>query len=186
MEHDVDTRSVFYKLRCKSTLTVVCTRHSQDSPRVPIPNGSCINICTSRGTLLDRSPWSFIGSNANGIAFACALGLVHVAGCSNYERSFWIPLSLGFFTWVPWLSPSQVCLVTSSQTPSYKSLVRTLLLRILSYRFHTSYGWLTFWDWFYGTDIEFVKNEVHNDRHIRIHSTKSAKELFPDPVKKSK
>jgi len=53
-------------------------------------------------------------------------------------------------------------------------------------KFHTSYGWLTFWDWFYGTDIEFVKNEVHNDRHIRIHSTKSAKELFPDPVKKSK
>merc|ERR1719357_1646849 len=64
-------------------------KHIQDSPRVPIPNGSCINICTSRGTLLDRSPWSFIGSNANGITLASALGLVHVAGCSNYERSFW-------------------------------------------------------------------------------------------------
>jgi len=47
-------------------------------------------------------------------------------------------------------------------------------------KFHTSYGWLTFWDWFYGTDIEFQKTEVHKDRHIRIHSTKSARELFPD------
>jgi len=53
-------------------------------------------------------------------------------------------------------------------------------------KFHTSYGWLTFWDWFYGTDIEFVKTEVHFDRHTRIHSTQSAKELFPDPIKKAK
>jgi len=53
-------------------------------------------------------------------------------------------------------------------------------------KFHTSYGWLTFWDWFYGTDIEFVKNEVHFDRHTRIHSTQSAKELYPDQVKKAK
>lgn len=49
-------------------------------------------------------------------------------------------------------------------------------------KFHTSYGWLTFWDWFYGTDIEFQKTEVHKDRHFRIHSTKSAREYFPDPV----
>lgn len=53
-------------------------------------------------------------------------------------------------------------------------------------KFHTSFGWLTFWDWFYGTDIEFMKTEVHKDRHIRIHSTVSARELFPDPVKKVK
>lgn len=53
-------------------------------------------------------------------------------------------------------------------------------------KFHTSYGWLTFWDWFYGTDIEFQKTEVHKDRHFRIHSTQSAREYFPDPVQKKK
>jgi len=53
-------------------------------------------------------------------------------------------------------------------------------------KFHTSYGWLTFWDWFYGTDIEFMKTEVHKDRHFRIHSLQSAKEIYPDPVKKGK
>jgi len=49
-------------------------------------------------------------------------------------------------------------------------------------KFHTSYGWLTFWDWFYGTDIEFQKTEVHKDRHFRINSTMSARQYFPDPV----
>ena len=52
-------------------------------------------------------------------------------------------------------------------------------------RFHTSYGWLTFWDWFYGTDIEFQKAPVNRDRHFRIHSTSSARELVPDEKPKS-
>lgn len=52
-------------------------------------------------------------------------------------------------------------------------------------RFHTSYGWLTFWDWFYGTDIEFQKTAVNKDRHFRIHSTKSAREIVPDLKQKS-
>jgi len=50
-------------------------------------------------------------------------------------------------------------------------------------KFHTSYGWLTFWDWFYGTDIEFMKTDVHKDRHFRIHSSQSAKEIVPDKPK---
>jgi len=52
-------------------------------------------------------------------------------------------------------------------------------------KFHTSYGWLTFWDWFYGTDIEFQKAPVNRDRHFRIHSTSSARELVPDEKPKS-
>jgi len=47
-------------------------------------------------------------------------------------------------------------------------------------KFHTSYGWLSFWDWFYGTDTEFQKTKVHKKRHMRLHTTKSARELFPD------
>ena len=49
-----------------------------------------------------------------------------------------------------------------------------------SKRFHTSYGWLSFWDWFYGTDSEFMKTKAHKKRHIRLHTIKSARELFPD------
>ena len=56
---------------------------------------------------------------------------------------------------------------------------------LLFFRFHTSYGWLTFWDWFYGTDIEFQKAAVNKDRHFRIHSTKSAREIVPDLKSKS-
>jgi len=52
-------------------------------------------------------------------------------------------------------------------------------------KFHTSYGWLTFWDWFYGTDIEFQKTEVMKERHFRIHSTQSAREMYPDLKPKS-
>jgi len=47
-------------------------------------------------------------------------------------------------------------------------------------KFHTSYGWLTFWDWFYGTDIEFQRTTANKDRHVRIHSTQSAREIYPD------
>ena len=50
-------------------------------------------------------------------------------------------------------------------------------------RFHTSYGWLHFWDWFYGTDIEFEKDEVIKKRHIRLHTLKSAREIVPDKKK---
>ena len=48
------------------------------------------------------------------------------------------------------------------------------------FRFHTSYGWLGFWDWLYGTDAEFERSPVHKKRHIRLHTTKSARELVPD------
>jgi len=47
-------------------------------------------------------------------------------------------------------------------------------------KFHTSYGWLSFWDWFWGTDIEFQRTVVHKKRNIRLHTTKSARELVPD------
>jgi len=50
-------------------------------------------------------------------------------------------------------------------------------------KFHTSYGWLSFWDWFYGTDIEFQKAAVYKERNIRLHTTKSARELIPDETK---
>jgi len=50
-------------------------------------------------------------------------------------------------------------------------------------KFHTSYGWLSFWDWFWGTDIAFEKEPIYKARNIRLHTTKSARELVPDPVK---
>ena len=54
---------------------------------------------------------------------------------------------------------------------------------LFNFRFHTSYGWLSFWDWFWGTDYEFEKATIHKERNIRLHTTKSARELVPDPVK---
>ena len=33
-------------------------------------------------------------------------------------------------------------------------------------RFHTCFGFLSFWDWIYGTDQDF-ENSVQSDRHIR-------------------
>lgn len=51
-------------------------------------------------------------------------------------------------------------------------------------KFHTSYGWLSFWDWAYGTDWQFQKSQVHRERNIRLHTTQSAKEIFPDAPKK--
>ncbi len=50
-------------------------------------------------------------------------------------------------------------------------------------RFHTCYGWLRFWDWFYGTDAKFEDSEVHTKRHIRLNTLKTARELYPDPPK---
>ena len=35
------------------------------------------------------------------------------------------------------------------------------------YRFHTCFGFLTFWDWLYGTDQDFESSDVHSKRHIR-------------------
>ena len=46
-------------------------------------------------------------------------------------------------------------------------------------RFHTCYGWLHFWDRVWGTDIEFEASKIHKARHVRLHSLKSARELFP-------
>ena len=47
-------------------------------------------------------------------------------------------------------------------------------------RFHTSYGWLGFWDWFWGTDIEFQRTTVNKKRNFRLFTRKSARELVPD------
>merc|ERR1712142_1395538 len=49
-------------------------------------------------------------------------------------------------------------------------------------KFHTSYGWLGVTDWLHGTDSQFHKSEIHDKRHIRLHTTESARELFPDQV----
>ena len=57
------------------------------------------------------------------------------------------------------------------------------MLNVILFRFHTSYGWLHFWDWFHGTDIEFQKSKVHKERHFRLHTLKSAREIVPDPPK---
>merc|ERR1711874_831275 len=50
-------------------------------------------------------------------------------------------------------------------------------------KFHTSYGWLGVQDWLHGTDAQFVDSKLHNKRHIRLHTTYSARELFPDEKK---
>ena len=50
-------------------------------------------------------------------------------------------------------------------------------------RFHTSYGWLHFWDWFHGTDVEFENDEIMKKRHVRLHTLKSARELVPGKIK---
>jgi hypothetical protein len=39
---------------------------------------------------------------------------------------------------------------------------------------------MSFWDWFYGTDAEFLKAAAHRKRHIRLLTTQSARQLFPD------
>ena len=49
-------------------------------------------------------------------------------------------------------------------------------------RFHTCFGWMRFWDWFHGTDIRFEES-VQTKRHIRLYTTKSAREVVPDPPK---
>ena len=71
-------------------------------------------------------------------------------------------------------------------------------------RFHTCFGFLSFWDWIYGTDQDF-EDSVQSDRHIRqeeqiwkllpywfptnleffcrLQTLKSARELFPDEKK---
>ena len=50
-------------------------------------------------------------------------------------------------------------------------------------KFHTSYGWLGVTDWIHGTDSKFHESELHDKRHIRLHSATSARELFPDEIK---
>ena len=39
---------------------------------------------------------------------------------------------------------------------------------------------MTFWDWFYGTDIQFQRTELDKKRHFRIHSLESAREIDYD------
>jgi len=50
-------------------------------------------------------------------------------------------------------------------------------------KFHTSYGWLGVQDWIHGTDAKFVDSSLHSKRHIRLHTTSSARELFPEEKK---
>ena len=50
-------------------------------------------------------------------------------------------------------------------------------------RFHTCYGWLHFWDWFYGTDGDFERSGVNKERHFRIKELRSAREIVPDRKK---
>lgn len=50
-------------------------------------------------------------------------------------------------------------------------------------KFHTSYGWLGIQDWLHGTDAQFFDSSVHVKRHVRLHTTKSARELYPDQKK---
>merc|ERR1711884_818818 len=47
-------------------------------------------------------------------------------------------------------------------------------------KFHTSYGWLGVQDWIHGTDAQFKKSEVHLKRHVRLHTTQSTRQLYPD------
>eukprot|EP00092_Neocalanus_flemingeri_P017284 GFUD01018692.1.p1 GENE.GFUD01018692.1~~GFUD01018692.1.p1 ORF type:complete len:361 (+),score=65.23 GFUD01018692.1:101-1084(+) len=49
-------------------------------------------------------------------------------------------------------------------------------------KFHTSYGWLGVTDWIHGTDSQFYKSKLSTLRHIRLHTTESARELFPDDI----
>jgi hypothetical protein len=50
-----------------------------------------------------------------------------------------------------------------------------LILYTLFFRFHTCYGWLSFWDWFYGTDFDFEEDEVKYGRNVRLTDLKSAR-----------
>merc|ERR1711970_915649 len=51
-------------------------------------------------------------------------------------------------------------------------------------KFHTSYGWLGITDWIHGTDAQFLQSRIHAKRHIRLHTTESARELYPDNLDK--
>ena len=53
-----------------------------------------------------------------------------------------------------------------------------------NFRFHTSYGWLGILDWLHGTDDQFYKSKIHKLRHIRLMTTDSAREIYPDNVHK--
>ena len=56
-----------------------------------------------------------------------------------------------------------------------------ILFLFSSYRFHTSFGWLSFSDLFYyGTDAELQKTKSHKKRHTRLFTAKFARELYPD------
>ena len=122
-------------------------------------------------------------------------GNVALVLLDNLSGTKW-PLRISFphyvLARVSWLPPSKV---SFSMIQYYNVEIRITIylviylsrniLNISHYRFHTSYGWLTFWDWFYGTDIEFQKTEVMKERHFRIHSTQSAREMYPDLKPKS-
>jgi len=51
-------------------------------------------------------------------------------------------------------------------------------------KFHTSYGWLGITDWLHGTDAQFLQSRIHAKRHIRLQTTSSARELYPDNLDK--
>ena len=121
-------------------------------------------------------------------------GNVALVLLDNLSGTKW-PLRLSFsyhvLARVSWLPPSKVSfsIIQYNNREIYSTYLIICLSRNIlifsHYRFHTSYGWLTFWDWFYGTDIEF-QTTVQEKRHFRIHSTKSARQIFPDEKIKSK
>ena len=156
----------------------VIQAHSQDSPWVASPNGNHSFVRSPHRTFPDGCYLPFNGTTAYGNSVVCFVGLERMAPGPSYEWPFWISLSSSLFTRVSWLPPFEVII-------RYKIRQKKHLqaLRHSFFRFHTSYGWLTFWDWFYGTDIEFMKTDVHKDRHFRIHSSQSAKEIVPDKPK---
>jgi len=51
-------------------------------------------------------------------------------------------------------------------------------------RFHTSYGWLGILDWLHGTDDQFHKSKIHEVRHVRLFTTESARQMYPDDLHK--
>ena len=127
--------------------------------------------------------YDYVSSNT------CNVAMVLLANLSDAKWPFWISFSYHVLARVSWLSSFEVSLFIvyyrNKQHIWSSHILVMISYELLFFRFHTSYGWLTFWDWFYGTDIEFQKTAVNKDRHFRIHSMKSAREIVPDLKSKS-
>lgn len=87
-----------------------------------------------------------------------------------------IPVMWIWYTWLTWMgmhdhSGYHFPIMYSNEFHDFHHL-----------RFHTCFGFLTFWDWLYGTDQDFESSDI-SKRHIRLQTLKSARELFPDEKK---